>query len=381
MLASLSVLLLPAGVAVAKKTAPKKSAKKGVAEITLSHSPANLAATSPTHDIAIDPSTDTVVVTGSSNLSSQAAGRVWIINGKQKKVVATLEIAGAAKAGVAVDPSTDTFYLIDAELPNTSGEPGGIVVIDGHTDKVTATISLPGAADYSFDAGIGVDTTTDTIYADGPSYSVDAIDGSTNALTATIDETDYPGMIAVDSVDDIIYEIGGAAGGSDGLWVIDGQSDTIEGSTPAEPATVVFEYPPSGVAVNSKSGSVYLASGTESGTAVSIVHHGARSVAHTTTIKDGNPTDYDIAVDSATNSAYVSNSSQIAGCPGFVSEISGKTNKVTATVNGIKSAGAIAVDEANNTIWVTNGGKIAEFSGGYSRKAKPCGESGITLGG
>jgi DNA-binding beta-propeller fold protein YncE len=356
------------------------SAKKaGVTEITVGHTVT--AGGRGTSDIAVDPSTNTVFVTGSgiANPNLPAGGRVWVIDGKKNKVVATLHLVGASDAGVAVNTTTHVFYVADGQLPNpTPEQPGGITVIDGRTHKVTATISIPGLGNYTGGPRLTVDSSTNTVYANGPGYSTDVISGRTNTLTTTVPWPVYPGAIAVDTGSDTVYATGGASGGTDGVWVINGHSDVTEGITTTSPVTILTPGPPVGVAVDSRTGRIYV-TGAANAAGVSIIHRGANRIVHTIPIKNGNVGE--VGVDTAANSIYVTAGSVYQGCPGFVSQINGKTNKVTATVNGIENAGAVAVDSKNHMVYVTNSNKVAVFRGGYSRKQKKCGSGGIVLGG
>ncbi len=368
--------LAPAWLAPAAASAKKA----GVTEITVSHAAA--AGPLALSDIAVDPSTGTVFVTGSgiANPNLPTGGRVWVIDGRNNKVVATLHLIGASNAGVAVNTATDTVYVADAQLPNpTPDQPGGVTVIDGRTHKVTATISIPGLGEDALSGGprLAVDSSTNTVYANGPGYSTDVISGRTNALTTTVPWPYYPGPVAIDTGSDTVYATGGASGGTDGVWVINGHTGVAEGITTASPVTIPTLGTPAGVAADSHTGRIYVTAATASN-GMSIIHRGANRIVHTVHIKNGNVGQ--VAVDSGANSIYVTAGSVYAGCPGFVSQINGKTNKVTATVGGIKDAGALTVDSKDHMVYVTSANKVAVFHGGYSRKQKKCGSGGIVLG-
>jgi DNA-binding beta-propeller fold protein YncE len=359
------------------------SAKSGgVTQIKVSNAPADQAA-SGVEGIAVNPSSQTVVAIGTLKQKTNAdyaQGRVWVIDGRKDKLVATLHLSGAAYAGIGVDTATDTFYVADSQLPNPAPEqPGGVAVINGRTHKVTATISVPGIGTYveSGRAAVAVDSNTDTIYTDGASYTVTVINGRTNAVAATVQNTPYPGPLSVDLASDTVYEVGGASGGTTGVWAINGHTDMAEGLTTASSVTIPTATSPDGVAVDSKAGRIYVTGGNEAD-AVEIIHRGASRIAHT--IKLANANVGSVAVDTGTHSVYVASGNVTEGCQGFVTEINGKTNKVTATVNGINGT-AVAVDSAHDRVWVTDGDKVDAFRGGYSRKAKKCGAGGITLGG
>jgi DNA-binding beta-propeller fold protein YncE len=379
-LAEVGLVFLLSSIPAWLAPAAASAKKAGVTEITVSHTAA--AGARGTSDIAVDPATDTVFVTGSgiANPNLPSGGRVWVIDGKKNKVVATLRLVGASNAGVALNTATHTVYVADGMLPNpTPEQPGGITVIDGRTHKVTATISIPGLGNYASPGPrLTVDSSTNTIYANGPGYSTDVISGRTNTVTATVPYPYYPGPIAVDTGSDDVYATGGASGGTTGVWVINGHTDVTEGITATSPVTILTPGPPAGVAVDSRTGRIYV-TGAANAAGVSIIHRGANRIVHTVRIKNGNIDD--VGVDTAANSIYVTAGSVYQGCPGFVSQINGKTNKVTATVNGIENATAVAVDSKNHMVYVTNGNKVAVFHGGYSSKQKKCGGGGIVLGG
>jgi DNA-binding beta-propeller fold protein YncE len=352
-------------------------ASSGVTQITLVHVPST--DNSPINDVAVDPSTHTVLVTGTAKVNDVSAGRVWIINGRSHHLITTLHLPGLEGdgpsqygGGIAVDPVTDRFYVADPGLtvaPSTVV--GALVVIDGRTHKVLSEIPDGGAL------AADVDTRTDTVFVAGGGYTTDVINGKTNTVTAMIGSIFYPASIGVDSGSDTAYVAGGASGGTDGVWVINGHTNTVDGLTATNPVTILMPSPPSYVAVNPKTGSAYVAGSNSKGGAVFIVHRNANRFAHTITIRDGDPAA--IAIDNAKNTVYVANESNIAGCPGFVTELSGKTNKVLATVNGFDVPGAIAVDSATHNVFVVNGGKLEMYRSGYSRKQKKCGTSGVTV--
>jgi DNA-binding beta-propeller fold protein YncE len=352
-------------------------ASGGLTKLTLVHEPSTN--TSAINDVAVDPSTHTVLVTGTAKVNNASAGRVWIINGKSHHLIATLHLPGLQGGGsilygggVGVDPVTHRFYVADSGLTvPPASSPGALVVIDGRTHKVLSEIPEAGAL------AAAVDSRTDTVFAPGGGYTTDVINGRSNAVTATVGSVFYPAAVDVDSGSDTAYVVGGAAGGTDGVWAINGHTDMAEGITAAKPVTISMVDPPSDVAVNDKTGNVYVAGGNSKGAAVFTLHRGANRIAHTIGIHDASATA--IAVDSASNTFYVTSSSSIVGCPGFVTERSGRTNKVLATVHGLSDPGSIAVDSATHTVFAVNGGKLEIYRAGYSTKQKKCGIGGTTV--
>jgi DNA-binding beta-propeller fold protein YncE len=352
-------------------------ASGGLTKVTLVHEASTN--TSAINDVAVDPSTHTVLVTGSAKVNDPSAGRVWLINGKSHHLIATLHLPGltgggstAYGGGVGVDPVTHRFYVADPGLSvPPASSPGAVVVIDGRTHKVLSEIPESGALTAA------VDSRTDTVFAPGGGYTTDVINGRTNAVTTTVGSIYYPAAVDVDSGSDTAYVVGGASGGTDGVWAINGHTDMAEGITAAKPVTISMVDPPSDVAINDKTGSVYVAGGNSNGGAVFILHRGANRFAKTIGIHDGSATA--IAVDSASNTFYVTSGSSIVGCPGFVTERSGRTNKVLATVHGVSNPGAIAVDSATHNVFAVNGGTLEIYRAGYFTKQKKCGIGGVTV--
>lgn len=112
---------------------------------------------------------------------------------------------GHIPVSVAVDQATDTIYV-------TNSGSGTMSAIDGHTNAVTATIAVHSPE------GVAVDPATDTIYvANYSSDTVSAIDGHTHAITATIAVGHGPAGLAVDPLTGTVYV---ANSGSDTVSVI-----------------------------------------------------------------------------------------------------------------------------------------------------------------
>jgi YVTN family beta-propeller protein len=117
-----------------------------------------------------------------------------------------------------------------------------ISVIDGKTDTVTSTIPVTGTPNL-----LAVNPGTDTVYS--PQFNGDtisAIDGSTDAVTGTIHVT---GLVAA------------AVIARTNTWFVTRQHEisVIDGATNTKTQTVRVGRLPSGLAVNTSTGRLYVA--------------------------------------------------------------------------------------------------------------------------
>jgi large repetitive protein len=199
---------------------------------------------------------------------------------------ATLIPTGQDANWVAVDPDTGMVYFADVT--------DEVTVIDSSTNAVVTTIAMPGATQ-----GVAVDAVTDTVYVTVAASTttsapvVAVIDGATNTVTATI-----------------------------ALPV---------GSTP------------DGVAVDSSTGTVYVAE--DGALAVAAIDESTNSVMATVSM-NGTCSPDALAVDESTDVIW-------AGCDSDgVVAISGASDTVTPDFFA-GSVGAVAVDPATDTVYAT----------------------------
>ena len=153
-------------------------------------------------------------------------------------------------------------------------------------------------------------------------------------VTATIAVGTFPSGVAVDSAAGTVYVVN-SGGGT--VSVIDEATGTVT-------ATIPVGIAPTGVAVDPTAGTVYVvnhAAGT-----VSVIDEATNAV--TGTIAVGvEPAD--VAVDTTTGTVYVTNSND-----GTVSVIDEATGTVTATVPVGMDPSDVAFDPATHTAYVTN---------------------------
>jgi YVTN family beta-propeller protein len=120
---------------------------------------------------------------------------VSVINGMTNQVSATVGVRGL---GIAVDVNTDTIY--DVTASSSPSEPGPVAVINGESNMVTAnfTVRTP--------SGIAVDLNGDTIYVDSFWHAqLVVVDGTTNTVIATVHVGSLPSNVAVDPRTGLVY--------------------------------------------------------------------------------------------------------------------------------------------------------------------------------
>ncbi len=244
-------------------------------------------------------------------------------------VAATVPVEGGA-FGLAVDPSTHTVYVANAD--NT------VSVIDGATRTVTATVPVgKGPVD------LAVDASTHTVYVANADNTVSVIDGTTRTVTATVPVGKGPVDLAVDPGTHTVYVTTGRRCANAGFCYGDGTVSVIDGATRTVAGAVSLEGDTTGLAVDPDTHTVYVS--TLGG--VSVIDGATRTVTATVPVEGPHPGN--LAVDPATHTVYVT-----AG--DGVSVIDGATRTVTATVP-LHVANAypydLAVDPGTHTVYVT----------------------------
>jgi YVTN family beta-propeller protein len=280
--------------------------------------------------LATDPSTGTVY---SANFS---AGTISVVSSASCNATMTkgcraetpTSPVGSAPNGVAVDTATHTVYVAN-QGDNT------VSVLD--TSRCSASeatgCAQPTATVHVGDSptGIAVDQATDSVYvSDNGAGTVSVIDGATCNATdqagcggtpATLTVGSGPSGIGIDSTTDSIYVTdAGTTSHGDTVSVIDGATcnATVQSGCGQTPATVMVGYVPLGIGVNPTTNSIYVAntgqlSGPLSGFGnnVSLIdgvtcngtnHAGCGQVAATVTVGSG---PVGVAVDQGTNKIYV----------------------------------------------------------------------------
>ena len=188
--------------------------------------------------------------------------------------------------------------------------------------------------------GVAVNTAKNAIYVvNGADNSLSAVDGTTNAVVATIPVGNMPENVAVNKSTGMVYV-------SDG-----GGVTVINGSTNAVTAKIVVSGGTLAIAVNETTNTVYAThvSNNSASSLNSVLVISGATNAITATIAAGR-TPMGIAVNATTNTIYVVNNFD-----NEVQVISGATNKVTSSFLVGSNPNAVAVDPTTNTAYVTNG--------------------------
>lgn len=166
----------PVGVAVDSSTSTVYVAEPTAAELTVIDTATNTVTgtistgtgTRPA-DVAVDESANVLWVTNES-------GTVIAINGSTQAVISSISLGASEPIYLALDPASSTVYAADFKN-------GDVAVIDTATDTLTTTIPTPGVY------GVAVDSTTDTVYADGygaPFGTTWVIGGGSNTVRDTL---------------------------------------------------------------------------------------------------------------------------------------------------------------------------------------------------
>jgi large repetitive protein len=225
----------------------------------------------------------------------------------------------------AVDAATDTVYFGDYAADV-------VTVLDGSTNAVSATIPVGGAA-----RGIAVDPSSDTMYValDGSTPAVAVIDGATNTVADTIPlpAGSDPTAVAVDSSTDAVYV---TEESTEAVTVIDGSTNSVTTSISTGTATL-----PCDLAIDATQDLVWV--GTLGGSVLGI--SGATNSV-TDTISLGGSAVESMAVNPVTGTAYAGTLSD------GIAVIDEGTGTVSAYVAAAE-ADSLAVDPGSGTVFAT----------------------------
>ena len=257
-------------------------------------------------------------MTGKVYAVDRTHGAVLVFDrGKAAKAIVKV---GKEPVALAINETTNRIYVA-----NNAG--GSVSVIDGTNDAVVASV-IVGALPYV----LAVNPVTNKVFVSNTfSDVITLIDGATNA-TSTI-RAGSADSIVIDTKRDRAYLIG---------W--EGTSLTVLDSKPAIVGKVEMGGMHLwGVAVDEARGKLYV---TRAGNAqLAIVNEATGSVANITT----GATPCAVAVNPSTNLIYVVNHEEDT-----VTVINGTERKVLATVEVGKKPQGIAIDPKVNRIYVTN---------------------------
>ena len=312
--------------------------------------------------IALNPVTDTIYV------GNGTTGTLSVIDGKrcnaaesrgcgQRVAVAT---AGVDPIGIAVDRSTNTIYAANAS--------GTVAIVDGRRCSAASRAGCR-AAPPTVRVGVdpqflAVDETTHTLYvANSGSDTVSVIDGRTGRVRGSVAVGPIPFTLAVNPVTHTVYV---TDLGAQTVSVVDGASCNATKLTGCKrrPATVDVGETPGGIALDSRTNTIYVTGETSNDVSVidgkscnARATSGCRKRPVHVRAGDGAR---GIAVNELTHTVYVANTadgtvSVIDGTACNATVRSGCGNRAAATAVGI-SPRRVAVDAVTNTVYVTNAG-------------------------
>jgi YVTN family beta-propeller protein len=249
---------------------------------------------------------------------------------------------------VVVNPVTNTIYILNVG-DNT------VSVINGATNAVTATVPIPGAG--GFLQSIAVNPVTNMVYvcaeqeATGPNGAVTVINGTSNAVTATIPAGRNAVDVAINTVTDQIFVVGGASSEID---VIDGATNTLLTTIPT--AHIL----PTTVAVDEATNSIWYGNGVNASNIVTEVGPNGTVDVTLTTDTQTTTSPLAIAVNPMTDLIYVVSQSEQPGTANFLTVVDGTFNSPNVTVPldttqvTIEAPDVVAVNQVTDTIYVTD---------------------------
>jgi DNA-binding beta-propeller fold protein YncE len=332
----------------------------------------------------VDETTNTLYVTTFDNtlqVINGATCNATVRTGCGQPAPATL--GGPLAFSAAINPATHTVYVGDSGA--SEGFPNEISLIDTATCNTVVSSGCrphpPVIVTKTNPYGLAVNQATDTLYATNfqtatgqPGSTVSVINGAAcnasdttgcNKARPSVPVGRFPAGVAVNQATDTIYV---ANGGGTTVSVINGAAcnSTVTTGCGRTPPTVHLRTPPSAVAVNQATDTIYALSPGNPGT-VSVINGAACNGTVTTgcgqtppTITVGNGGFVSsLAVNQATDTIYTVNTND-----NTVSAINGKTCNGTVTTGcgqtpptitvGRQFKGFAAVDPATDLIYITN---------------------------
>ncbi|MEU6586998.1 YncE family protein [Nocardia sp. NPDC046763] len=244
---------------------------------------------------------------------------------------------GKSPQGVAVDPMTHNVYVANFSS-------GTVSVLDGTTSAVTATIeNIPGAM------GVAVDPQTRTVYVSdyADAGKVFVVDANTNTVTANIAVGANPDEIAVDPRTHLVYvtnaTVDPLAEGQTGVRVASkpGSVSVIDPRARAVTATIGVGLRPITVMFDADRSRLYV--GNETDNSVSVIDVSTDTVAATVAVGRA---PLGLALDHRSGTLYVANN-----VGDSIWMIDTHTNRVDGTI-AVRRPSMIAIDENRRIVYV-----------------------------
>ena len=254
-----------------------------------------------------------------------------------------------------VNPNTNRIYV--TTFNHVTYNSSYAFVIDGATNSVID--KLWAGYDNGFE-GVGVNQKTNRIYVADTSYSrIAIIDGTTDAITETIEGIPYPHYLAVNPSTNKIY----VQSNNQDIFVINSMTNTVSKSFRAC-GTYTMDNQPQGnilpvdVAVNPVTNMAYVAcvkaikvmggSYQSAASYVAVIDGATDTVLKNVTLGSSNAWPSGIRVNPDTNRIYV------GGSPS-ASVIDGNTNLLMSTINaGCGCSGRVGVNPNTNKVYFSD---------------------------
>lgn len=294
-------------------------------------------------NIAVNPDTNKIYVSDrfhhvQGSKQDPLDTKISIMDGNTNNIVT--KNVGFNPEGIAVNPSTNTIYVVD----NTNDV---VAVIDGNTDEITNRIATGGlvASEVVVNPNVGKIYVTNQY-----SNTVSVIDSSTYSVIATIPVDSNPIGIAVNPVTNKVY-VANLFGKT--ISVIDSSSDSVV-------KTIPMSSNPGEVAINPNTNKIYVTS-----LGVDVIDGSTDTVTNTISVGSGSQ---GIAVNPNTNKIYVA-----VYLDNAIAVIDGATNTLTSKISDGGRPFGVAVNTETNMVYVTNSGgrSISVIDGNISAPSSP----------
>ena len=260
-------------------------------------------------------------------------GQLVAIDAKTNTVSSTIAVSKSETVvswNLAIDPVSARIFVYFVNESSSFG--GSLAVIDANTNSVVATIAPRVVGDFGI-GGVAVNPVSGCVYIGNFGTAVAVVDGTTNSQLGNIDFNSQTFDVAVDAIANRVFVLTGS-----GVAFIDGSSNVVVNTVGVGNGRAI--------AVNARTGRVYVSSGEGHGDGeVTVLDGQTGSVLKTLTVM--NRPD-DIAVDASADRIYVANIGS-----GTVSVIDGATDEVVAIATVAHAMGdGIAADPRTGRIYI-----------------------------
>src|SRR2546426_1517164 len=280
--------------------------------------------------VVVDPSTNTVIVGGSS---SDRKGAIVMIGGQSDVVAVTINTP-APIAVVAYDKDNKDIYAATSASLGVNGNQSTILVIDTLTESISSQIVVNGSVSDIVYNGAGHELYVSATAHAGNLGSVTIIDALTNKVTANVEVGIAPEGLAL--ADGKIYV---ANSGSSSVSVIDSSSNTVVETIPVEidPVDMAYDSTNKAIYVTDKSSGELSIINTTSLSLEGVINVGS--------------TPASIAYDSTNNELYLTNEVNLS--------VSGSANEGLVTVIPVRDIPNLGADISISDQQTSSGTEVA----------------------